>query len=248
MPSHRKLLARYKHLREVGLALNNRLMKVVSRKDMDVGGKKLGILKKNVLVLDTEDEIAVFADYCIYDVRRQGMNAVERFLAESPPPPDSDEMVLLQAMRQARFSLFAVESVEPGVGVHVRDLLREEPLFIVDVGFSRSTRAGMVLAARVMAPDGIVCTTGAALPAGVLTAANQATFLQAMAAGFKGKDLRHLSPEKASEFTATVIRTCLRQGAAERIEYVEPRDRKWSDHRGARRPGPPSAGRAPGPQ
>jgi hypothetical protein len=221
-PEHAAMLARYQHLRRVGLQLNNRLFKMLSRSILDEGGKKLGILKKNVLVLDTEDEIAVLADYCIHDVRRQGANAIERYLAKSPPPPGSDEMVLLQALRQAYFSLFAVEAAEPGVGVHVRDLLRDETLFLVDVGFSHSASRGMVLAARVMAPEGISMTTGAALPVGVLPAAVRAQFLQGLATLFSGTNFHHLSPEQASDLSASVIRGCLQKGAAEHITYVEP--------------------------
>src|SRR5262249_44160285 len=122
MAGHVELLARYQHLRQVGLELNNRLVKSLSRSALDEGGKKLGILKRNVLTLDTEDEIAVVMDYCLHDVRRHGLNAVERYLSGSPPAADSDDWVLLQALRQARYSVFVVESAEPGVGVHVRDL------------------------------------------------------------------------------------------------------------------------------
>src|SRR5439155_15441259 len=121
MTRHAELLPRYKHLRRVGLELNNRLVKTVSRSILDEGGKKLGILKRNVLTLDTEDEIAVLMDYCLHDVRRHGVNAVERYLAETPPVAEPDEVILLRALRQARYSLFVVESAEPGVGVHVRD-------------------------------------------------------------------------------------------------------------------------------
>jgi hypothetical protein len=238
MSQHTELLARYKHLRQVGLRLNHRLVKTLSKSVLDEGGKKLGTLKKNVLVLDTEDEIVVLMDYCIHDVRRQGVNAVERYLAESPPAPDSEEMVLLQAMRQARYSLFAVEAAEPGVGVHVRDLLRDEPLFLVDVGFSRTATPGLVLAARVMAPEGISQTTGAALPFGVLPAANRAEFLGGLATTFKLPDLRHLSPEGAGELAAAVIRTCLQSGAAEHIQYHEPR---LSGGRGRVPAAPPAA-------
>ncbi len=221
MNRHGDLLKRYKELREVGLRLNSRLMETLPHSALDEGGKKLGILKKNVLTLDSEDEIAVLADFCIHDVRRPGANAVDRLLAESLPP-GGDEMVLLQALRQARYSLFAVETVEPGVGVHVRDLLRDEPLFLVEVGLSRSAPAGMVLAARVMAPEGISMTTGAALPVGMLSPAERAGFLQAMKAHLKSLDFHRLAAEEASEMAAVVIRTCLQHGAASRIRYVEP--------------------------
>jgi hypothetical protein len=222
MTHHAERLTRYQHFRQVGLELNTRLTKTLSRSELDEGGRKLGILKRDVLVLDTEDEIAVLMDFCLHDVRRHGVTAVERYLATAPPDATADEMVLLQALRQARFSLFAVESSEPGVGVQVRDLLRDESLFLVDVGLSRTAAVGLVLAARVMAPEGIGMTTGAALPAGVLSPSQRSAFVESLTAAFGGTDLRDPSPEAASELAATIIRACLRRGAAERIAYVEP--------------------------
>jgi hypothetical protein len=222
MSEHAKFLARYRHLRQVGLELNNRLVETLPKRTLDEGGKKLGILKNNVLVLDTEDEIAVLMDYCLHDVRRQGLTAVQRFLAKTPPPPDSDEMVLLQALSQARFSLFTVEAAEPGIGVHVRDVLRNEALFLMDVGFSQTASRGMTLAARVMAPEGMNMTTGAALPVGVLSPKQQAAVRRRARALFPDGDLRKLTPEQSSALAAQFIRDCLKRGAAEHIEYTEP--------------------------
>jgi hypothetical protein len=220
------LLARYRHLRQVGLRLNNRLVKTLPKSAFDEGGKKLGLLKNKTVYLDTEDEIAVLIDYCLYDVRRQGRNTVERFLAESPPPAGSDEMILLQAMCAAHYALFAVEAVERGVGVHARDLLRDEARFIVDVGFGTTAPVGIILAARYMAPEGIGMTTGAGLPVGMLSAAERAAFLRQVTATLQVTDFRNLSPGQASELTAAIIRACLEHGAAERIEYTEPRGSK----------------------
>jgi SEC-C motif-containing protein len=241
MTPHADLLPRYKHLRQVALRLNNRLVESLPKSVLDEGGKKLGLLKKNVITLDTEDEIAVLMDYCIYDVRREGANAAERFLAKSPPAPDSDERVLLEAMRQARYSLFVVEGAERGVGVHVRDLLRDEVVFLMDVGFSSTAQLGMVLASRIMAPDGITMTTGAALPVGVLPPADRDRFLERLVKGFKQADFRNLSPEEASEIATLVIRSCLQQGAAERIQYAEPGSGPM-----VRTPAPPRPARRPG--
>ena len=243
MSEYAASLARYQHLRRVGLELNNRLVETLPRSVLDEGGQKLGILKRNVLSLDTEDEIALLMDYCLHDVRQRGVNAVERYLAESPPPPGSDERILLEALQQARFSLFAVEGVEPGVGAQVRDLLGDERLFLVDVGLSRTARAGLILAARVMAPEGIGMTTGAVLPVGVLPPAEQARFLEGLTNLFGGTDLRHLSAEEASELAATVIRISLQQGAAERVRYVEPERADWPRRRSDALPPARSTGR-----
>src|SRR5437868_6983491 len=197
-PEQTRLLARYKQLRQVGLQLNNRLVATLTKSALNERGKKLGMLKKNTLVLDSEDEIAVLMDYCLHDIRQQGANAIERYLAESPPAADSDEMVLLQALRQARFTILVLEAAEPGFGVQVRDLLRDEVLFLIDVGFSRTAPPGLMLAARIMAPQGIWQTTGAALPLGVPSAEDRAGFLRALATDFPAMDLRNQPPHQAS--------------------------------------------------
>jgi hypothetical protein len=94
-------------------------------------------------------------DFCLHDVRRNGGNAIERFLAKSPLPPESDEKLILRGKREARYSLFMVEATEPGVGVRVRDLHYDEEAFITDVGFSTSAEVALVMAFRLMTVDGI---------------------------------------------------------------------------------------------
>jgi hypothetical protein len=236
MTAHAERLPRYKQLREAGLRLNNKLVKTLSRSVMGEGGRKLGILEGNELMLDTEDEMAVLMDYCVHDVRRYGLNAVERYLQSSPPPADSDEWVLLQALRVSRFSLFAIESIEKGVGVQVRDLLRDETLFLTDVSLGSSAWLGMVLASRLMAPEGITMTSGAALPADTLAESEYAEFVEELQETFGGVDFRNMAPEEANDLTATVLRTCLAEGAAERIAYVKPDEKKPRGKRTKRAP------------
>src|SRR5437762_3386440 len=86
---HRALLGRYQQLRQVALRLNNSLVESLPRKTVDDGGRKLGLLHRNVLTLNTEDEIAVLMDHCLYDLRPKGKNAIEQFLIQSAPPAGS---------------------------------------------------------------------------------------------------------------------------------------------------------------
>jgi hypothetical protein len=222
MTSHAHLLPRYQRLREVGRAVANALVKTLSKDVMDEGGRALGILHQGILVFDSEDEMAILMDYCIHDVRRQGRNAIERYLAESPPPPDSDEMVFLQGLREARYGLFLVEEVERGVGVQARDPVRGDTFFLVDVGLGTSAVPGLVLATRVTRPDNIPMTTGAGLPAGTIPQHAWAGWLQEAAntwAAFEKKG--PVSPERESERTATLIRSCLERGAGDNIRYQD---------------------------
>ena len=71
------IVARYKHLRAVGQTLSHKLVQRLSKDVLHEGGRKLGLLKKDILVFDSEDETAILMDYCIYDVRRQGRNDSE---------------------------------------------------------------------------------------------------------------------------------------------------------------------------
>ncbi|CAN5182737.1 hypothetical protein BH10PLA2_BH10PLA2_03660 [soil metagenome] len=188
---------------------------------MNQGGRDLGILQNNQLVFDTEDQVAVLLDYCIHDIRQQTGNAIDRYLAVSPPPPGSDELVLIRALQQARYSIFTIESIEPGVGINVRDLLSDETHFLFDLGLSRSAKIGLVLAARVIAPEGIGMTTGTGLPIGVLTTEERSKLLKNVQTALPGQDLRNISLEQASRLTAMLIQSCLKRGAAKHIRYAD---------------------------
>jgi hypothetical protein len=103
----------------------------------------------------------------------------------------------------------------------VRDLLYDEPLFLTDVSLSHTASRGTVLAARVMAAEGIHETTGNLLPFGRLPPEGRARFLRNHRRLFKDTDFRRLSPEEASELTANIMRSCLKRGAAQQIECLE---------------------------
>jgi hypothetical protein len=226
MNSHANLLPRYKHLREVGRRLASILPKSLPDDALPEAGRKLGILRGKTFVLDTEDEMAVLMDYALHDVRRQGLNAVERYLAETPPPPDSDEMLFLQSLREAHYAILLVEAAEPGVGVQARDLISDDTFFVMDVGFGTSAEPGFVLASRIHTADNITMTTGAGLPVGVVPEKERAGWLRHWAAATSGDKGGHPSPEKVSERTAAIIRSCLEKGAASQIAYQElPEDR-----------------------
>ncbi|MDY3552287.1 hypothetical protein R5W24_001367 [Gemmata sp. JC717] len=224
MSTHAERLPHYLQLREAGVALNSRLVEGLSRSAMNEAGRRLNMLDGGTLVLDSEDMTAVLMDYCIHDVRRYGVNAVERHLNTSPPAEGSDEWVLLHALRASQFSVFAVEAVESGVGVGVRDLLRDTTTFLADVGLGTSGRVGMVFAMRVMVADGIGMTTGAALLVGKLPKSTRAELVADIRETFAGIDFHKLAPEEASDFAAAVLRTCLDDGAGERTSYIAPEE------------------------
>jgi SEC-C motif-containing protein len=206
--------------------------------------ERLGLLSpapgrrgEEVLLLEDEYEISVLMDYCLYHGRRDGCTVVDQALADAPPAAGSDELLLLEAMQGARFSVFAVEEVAPGIGVHVRDLLRDELLFLVDIGFSQTATPGLLLAGNVICLPELSMTTGAMLPVNRMVVEGLLQHLPERFATATVRQFRQLSPHDQSELAGFVIHACLAGGAA---SYVEARDVKT----GLR---PPSAHRS-GPQ
>jgi hypothetical protein len=210
-----EVISRYKHLRKVSVKLNDKIVQTLSKEVLHEGGKKLGILQSGTLVFNTEDETSVLMDYCLYDVRRKGRNAVEQYLIESPPDPESDEMTCLRAMQHATYSLFIVESVERGFGVTVRDLRSNETLLVVDMGFGSTAQPGLLFASRLLPHDGFSVTGGAALQIGVLPLDQRESVIK--------KLLRGLAPDEGGYFDpATLISACLDRDCSSHAQYQEP--------------------------
>ncbi len=212
-----EIIARYRHYRTVSRKLNDKLVRRLSKEALHEGAKRLGILRRGTLVFNSEDETSVLMDYCIYDVRRNGRNAIEEYLTDSPPDTESDEMACLRAMQQAIYSLFVVESVESGLGVTVRDLRSDENMLVVDMGFSSTAEPGLVFASRLLSLDGFSITGGAALPIAVVPAGQQDVLAKALLRT-EARANGHFDP-------ASLIRACLSDGCSSHITYEDPIDR-----------------------
>jgi hypothetical protein len=220
MSSHTHLLPTYLRFRELSTRLNNRLVETLSRETLLEGGRRLGIVKKGVLVFDSEDQSSVLMDYCIYNIYEDGRNAVRRFLEETPPPPGSAEMAVLRAMQDAYYSMHRIESVERGVGVNVLDLLRRETGFLADIGFGNSATVGMGLAGRVIPVEGFLMSGGASLP--VDSSAGTEVHRNLNRLFDPSTDFARLTADEEAELAAMVIRACIETGTASRIVYETP--------------------------
>jgi len=220
MSKNADLVPIYKRFRQAGVRLNNKLVESLDGDTMKEGGRRLGILRKDILVFDTEDQASVLMDYCIYNMYTDGLNAVQRYLAESPPRRDSDEMLFLNAMLRAHYSIFQVIEVERGVGVVVEDLLRGGTSILIDINFASIAREGMALATRVIPVEDFFMTGGAGLP--VTNAELNKIARETKRIFDPATDVTRLTPDQESDLTALIIRTCLESGMGSRIAYEEP--------------------------
>jgi len=220
------IVAHYQHLRPIRLRLNNELVHRLSRDVLEDGAKRIGIFHDGTFVFENEDETSVLMDYCIYNVYRKGRNAVEQYLCDCPPDPDSDEMECLQAMQRGIYALVAVLRVEPGVGCQVRNLFTEETRLLVDIGFSKTARPGTVIATRLLDFGDFVTTGGEPLPLGILDDDELDGWQRKLRAG--------VDDERSDP--APLIRTCLQRGASSSIRYEGMNTQRRSDVGGGSSP------------
>jgi hypothetical protein len=213
-----EVFARYQRLRPIRLRLNNELVRRLSRDVLNDGARRIGILRDGVFVFDNEDETSVLMDYCIYDVYHQGRNAVEQYLHDSPPDPDSDEMACLRAMQHATYALVVVLCVEPGVGCHIRNLYTGATRLLADIGFSQTAQPGAMLATRLLDFGGFVATSGAALPVGILNHDELDEWQRKISAAVDDES----DP-------APLIRGCLQRGASSKVRYETSNTNRRSD-------------------
>ena len=232
----KNIAARYRRLRPIRLRLNNELVRRLSRDVLNEGARKIGILRGEMFVFDNEDESAVLMDYCIYNVDRQGRNAVEQYLCDSPPDPASEEMACLRAMQRAEYALVVVLRIEPGVSCHIRNLFTEETRLLVDIGFSETAQPGTLMATRILDYGDFVTTSGAALPLGILDNGALDEWQWKISAG--------ANDDRADP--APLIRDCLQRGASSRVRYETPRTNRGSDVGGGSPPEGTSAQRSRG--
>ncbi|MEN6337644.1 MAG: hypothetical protein ABFE01_25605 [Phycisphaerales bacterium] len=218
-----QLLDRYTRYRKVVWKLNNEILpNYLSSAVFGMGGKALGILQRNKLILDNEDDIGVMMDYCIHECRERGSNAVQRYRAESRLDPGSDEYIVAKAMSESFYTLVRVEEVLRGVGVRVVDMFAGREYFLVDIGFGSSAVKGGVLATRLFSFDEFVTTSGAALPVNAeILRRIEKSVLTKYRIEEDGKCTLAGGRQKAADRAAAIIRLCFKGGASDRIRYVD---------------------------
>jgi len=219
-----RLVKRYQQLHQIAWKLNNEILpNYLPRQAHETCAKKLGLWQRGTLVLESEDEIGVLIDYCIHDFRPKAGNAVEQYVADANPDPDSDEYVVLKAMRESFHTLVQVAEVLPGVGVRVVDLSAEGcEYLIVDLGFGTSAKKGWMLAARILPFDEFVTTSGAGLPVDEGTLAEiRRSILPRYGTDKDGRCPLHGGRQKAGDLAAAIIRLCLSRHAMDRIQYAD---------------------------
>lgn len=143
-------LEHHRHLRVLLRHHHMSALETVSKATFRRAAKSLDILQGKDLLLESEAKLTILWDHIIYDCLNRGKTAVERYLAKLPRTDDPDEALVRQAMAEPGLSIYEVEEVHAGLGLWLRDLISDEPFFVVDEAMSRSIEEGAMLANRLL--------------------------------------------------------------------------------------------------
>jgi hypothetical protein len=217
--SPEKAIQRYLDLRSAGRRLNSALIDRFPRGAEVCCGRMLGLLEDEQLAVETDTEITVLLDFCMYHHRENGRRVMDRYREEPSGSTDADEALLLQAMEHAYYSLLRIEEVVEGLGARCADLLRGENLLLVDRNLSYSAGEGMLFGCHVMKPDGIAMSTGGTLPVTVEALEGVQDWIHAFHRQYGDVDYSALPYEQETELAAGIIRAALRGGGGESISF-----------------------------
>jgi len=219
--SRLQLVSRYKETRKIICDLQNgALLNYISEKTLDVCGKKLGVLQNKTLVLNDMDQIGVIIDYCIYDYREEGLNAINRYMDDSQLDPDSEKYRVVKAMSESFYTLVQVEDVLPGVGARVNDVMGNKQFLLADLGLSKTAGKGLVVATRLLPFEDFVTTSGAVLPVDMETL--EEIFDYAFEHyGTEDGEYIEVDIRQRADLTAAIIRICLQANVSDYIQYED---------------------------
>jgi hypothetical protein len=160
-------LDRYERYRQVGQQLNSEILAAYSDRELILrSAADLGIDFDGMnLEYESESEMSVHFEYAIYEYRRDGKTAAERYFEAERWDTDMERAVL-EATLDADTSLFEIETVsESEARLTVADLLndgREQQL--LDVNLSQTATPGTVLFCRPVTYEEFIVTSGVSLP------------------------------------------------------------------------------------
>ena len=116
---------------------------MVEREDCDAGTvEKLraGLAQGKTLVLDDMDEMYYVYDLAIYTAPPDRSRAIDRYAKSARFEAQSDERLMLEAMRASQFAILLIEQRHDTVGLIATDILRNSKVWLLDVrpAFRRS--------------------------------------------------------------------------------------------------------------
>ena len=214
--SRTEILTRYRRLRQIGKELHQAVLDVVAPKVVLDWAKRLGLARGRTMLLESDQEMILAEDLAIYLARPGRSHPLDRCARAARLPPGSDEAIVLEAMRQARFSLWRIERRHETMGLVLRDLLRGEEIWLVDEALERSARPGLEMAARLLQPESFAMTARIVIP---LTPDLTEAFARAPASRRASRRAQGEALARDPHFAIGIYRAAVATGAMDFVRF-----------------------------
>lgn len=211
------VLARYRGLREISKRHHGEVLKFISGDAILHQARRLGLAHGRTLVLDDMDEMNYAFDLAIHTASADRSRAIDRYARSTRLAPGSDEMLVLDAMRAARFSVLCIERRHEIAGLIATDIFRRTEVWLIDIGLEGSVPDGSLIATRLYTPERFAMTAGVNVP-----------FDPEIVEDLVAELPRHLREKPLAaiiddrRFAETIYRVALAGGIMERIKYQDP--------------------------
>jgi hypothetical protein len=148
----------FQHARE---NLKRALLKNLHKKTVERCAKELGLWEKGRISLADEAELPVLIDFALHSRRQDGHTICENARQSPPPELGAQEVAVLGAAVQSRYSLISVDSIVPNLGMNVRDILFNDGFFLADRLLDQlAAPVGSVFATRIYFLPNFALTAG----------------------------------------------------------------------------------------
>jgi len=216
LPSRGEVLARYRHLREISKLHHSEAMKFLSTNAILQNARRLGLTEGKTLVLGSMDELTLAFDLAIHTAPVGRSRAIDRYARNAPHLPGSDEALMLDAMRNARFAVLSVERRHEDAGLVATDLFRDDEVWLVDEGLEISLAKGMWFATRYFTPDRFSMTAGVGMPVDSVFLAD------ALESAPQLMRKPYVQAIEDPRFAEAVYRAAIADGIMEGMMYLDP--------------------------
>lgn len=204
------ILQRYRAIRELVIEVQQAAAQCASTTTILRNAARLGLAQGAQLV-GTDDELNLALDLAVHTARRGRARPIDRC---TPPKDDDATRNILAALRKARFSIFAVTSRHPVVGLMLRDTIADEDIWLVDVNAAASFPLQTTFAARLCQPDAFWVGCGGMIP--IYPEWVEAALFECL------PWITELDSNYANDrrFAAAIYRHAIEMGHAERVRHL----------------------------
>ena len=148
-----RTISKYRKYREVGKALNHKIIdRYINKEIILQSGKLLYLIKRDTLITDDESDITALMDFAINEYQINGKKAVQLYKDKVMLENDIEKEIL-DALINSYTSLFKIADVkQKDSKLILVDLLNKnkDTIEIIDIGFSQTASPGLLLFLRIV--------------------------------------------------------------------------------------------------